>query len=341
MKALTLKKHDGLVTTDVPKPIPGPDELLVKTKAATICTSDINDMKYNPFNIALPVIMGHEGAGTVEAVGELVAGFKPGDEITAHPVIPCKQCESCKSGLEHLCDDMTHFGINKGGVFAEYFTIRSDRARKKPEELTFAQSALMEPVCVCIEGIERAAVKEGGNVLVLGDGPFGVMTSKLCQSYKPGKVILTGRHPFRMSVAGNGGAVQTINERLTDNITGDILELTGGRGVDSAIMCVGSNSAAEAAIAVLRPRGTLSVFSPPEGGKANIDLFRVHVKELNICGSCNDMDCLDKALELLCDKSLNLQSVITHEFAFDEWRKAFNIAEKGKDEALKVAMIFD
>jgi len=340
MKALTLQKHEGLVMTDVAKPIPGSDELLVRTKAATICTSDIQDMKYNPFNIALPVIMGHEGAGIIEAVGVQVAGFKQGDAITAHPVHHCGKCESCKIGLEHLCDDMAHFGINKGGVFAEYFTVRFDRARKKPKELSFPQATLMEPVCVCIESIERASVKEGGIVLILGDGPFGIMASRLCQSYNPGKIISTGRHPFRMSIARNNETVETINERLTDNIIGDILALTDGRGVDSAILCAGSNAAVDAAIEVLRPRGTLSVFASPEG-KASVDLFRVNVKELNICGSCNDMDYLDKALDFLCDKCLGLQSMITHELAFEDWRKAFDLAEKGKDEALKVSMIFE
>jgi len=337
LKALVLQAQNELHMADVPKPVPGPEEMLIRTRAATICTSDLYDIKYNPFHISLPVTIGHEGAGVVEAIGCKVTDFAVGDEVAAHPVIPCGQCSACRDELGHLCENMGHLGIDRGGVFAEFFAIRQDRARKKPPELSFSQSTLMEPVSVCLESIERAAVRAGGAVLILGDGPFGIMTALLCQSYKPSRVILTGRHPHRMSFARN---CTTVNEKQTENITEDILALTDGRGVDSAILCVGSNLAVDTALAVLRPRGTLSVFSAIDG-KASVDLFRVHVKELNICGSCNDMNYLDKALELLCDKNLNLQSMITHELEFEDWEKAFALASNGKDTALKVSLLFD
>ena len=337
MKALVLQTPGQLVMKDMPKPIPKPDELLVKTKAATICTSDLHDIEYNPFGIKLPMIMGHEGAGVVEAVGEQVTDFKVGDEITAHPVIPCGGCESCKRGLEHLCDDMSHLGIDHGGAFAEYFTIRQDRARKKPKSLTFAESTLMEPVCVCIEALERANMRDGNNVLIIGDGPFGILMSRLCNIYENVKVILLGRHPFRMKHAINA---ITINEKKSENVLGKIMDATDSKGVDSAVLCVGTNEALDLAVAALRARGTLSVFSGIPG-KPTIDMFKVHVKELNICGSCNDMNYLDKALEYLQDEELNLKEVITHQLPFDQFEEAFHLASKGKDRALKVSLIFE
>ena len=112
MKALILESAGHLVMKDCPKPAPKNNEALIKTKAATICTSDINDINYNPFGIELPMIMGHEGAGVIEAVGDGVADFAVGDEIAAHPVMPCGKCVSCRRGLSHLCDDMTHLGLN-------------------------------------------------------------------------------------------------------------------------------------------------------------------------------------------------------------------------------------
>lgn len=336
MKALVLREIGKLVMEEMPIPVAGANELLIKTKAATICTSDLNDIKQNTFGISLPMIMGHEGAGIVAAVGAGVTDYKIGDEITSHPVMPCGECDSCKRGLGHLCDNMSHLGINKGGVFAEYYVIRKDRVRKKPKQLSFAMSSLMEPVCVCIEGIERAQVKEGNNVLIIGDGPFGIMISKLVQRYRPGCVILTGHHPFRLSIATNA---TTINMNDSEDIVADILSATGGEGIDSAILCVGTSVAVNTAIEVLRSRGTLSVFSAVTPAPS-IDLFKVHVKELNICGSCNDMDCLDKALEFLCDENLGMESVMTHQIQFDRWQEAMYLAEHGKDEAVKVSMIF-
>ncbi|NLO82865.1 MAG: alcohol dehydrogenase catalytic domain-containing protein [Clostridiales bacterium] len=337
MKALVLQAPGQLIMKEVPKPVLGADELLIKTKAATICTSDLHDIEYNPFGIKLPMIMGHEGAGVVEAVGEGVTDFKTGDEVAAHPVIPCRVCESCKRGLEHLCDNMGHLGIDRGGAFAEYFTIRQDRARKKPASLSFAESTLMEPVCVCIEALERANMKDGNSILIIGDGPFGILMSRLCKVYKDAKVILLGRHPFRMERAGNA---ITINERTSDNPLAEVMKATDGKGVDSAVLCVGTNQALDLAVAALRPRGTLSVFSAI-AGRPTIDMFKVHVKELNICGSCNDMNYLDRALEYLQDEELNLKEVITHQLPFDRFEEAFRLVSKGKDSALKVSLIFE
>lgn len=335
MKALVLRSPGLLVMQDVPCPVPAKGELLIKTKAATICTSDLNDIKHNPFNIKLPIVMGHEGAGIVAEVGEGVEGFNVGDEVTAHPVIPCGSCVSCKRGLEHLCDNMGHLGFDRGGVFAEYFAIRHDRVRKKPVSLTFAQSSLMEPVCVCIEGIERANVREGCNVLIIGDGPFGILMSRICSLYKGTNVILVGRHQFRLNQGKNA---VVINERNSTDVLKDIMEATGNAGIDSALLCVGTNQALDLAIESLRSRGTLSVFSAI-ANKASVNMFKVHVKELNIAGSCNDMGYLDKALAYLSDESLGLKDVITHEIPFDNFREAFELAEHGKDRALKVSMI--
>lgn len=336
MKALVLESPGQLVMRDVARPIPAKDELLIQTKAATICTSDLHDIKYNPFNISLPIIMGHEGGGIVAGIGSGVEDFKIGDEITAHPVIPCRVCVSCKRGLGHLCDNMGHLGFDRGGVFAEYFTIRRDRVRKKPSCLSFAQSTLMEPVCVCIEAIERANIKDNSNILIIGDGPFGIIMSRICNLYKNVNVILIGRHAFRLGFAKNAF---TINQKTCDNVSQEILIATGNQGVDSAILCVGTNEALDLGIESLRARGTLSVFSGISQ-KVSVDMFKLHVKELNICGSCNDMDYIDRALSYLIDENLGLNDVITQEVPFDNFREAFDLAENCKDQALKVSMLF-
>ena len=336
MKALVLRGMNDLRMEEVEKPYPAPGEVLIRTKAATICTSDLIDFRENPFGIQLPMIMGHEGAGVVERLGDGVTGFEAGDEVTAHPVIPCGRCDSCGRGLGHLCDNMDHLGVYRNGVFAEYFTIRADRVRKKPKGLSFAQSTLMEPVSVCLEALERANVQPGGNVLVVGDGPFGVAIARLCLGKAPNKLIFVGRHEYRLrQVPG----AHTINEKAVPDAVGEILRATGGAGVDSAILAVGNARAVDMAMEALRARGTLAVFSGISG-KTPVDLFRLHVKELQIHGSCNDMDMLDEALKALQDETMNLKGLITHELPFDQWRQAIDIAQNGKDSALKVSMLF-
>jgi len=337
MKALVLESAGRLVMKDCPKPVPKDNEVLVKTMAATICTSDINDIKYNPFGIELPMIMGHEGAGIIEAVGEKVTGFFAGDEIAAHPVMPCGKCVSCRRGLNHLCDDMEHLGLNHSGVFAEYFTIRADRIRRKPKNIRFAAATLMEPVCVCIEAVKRANVAEGSNTFIIGDGPFGVMIANIVQTLYPNnRTIMSGKYDFRLNHAGNVKKINIKNYHSTQEVADEIIRATNGEGIDGAIICVGSVEALDTAIEVCRSRGTICVFSAIEG-KAPVDMFKVHVKELNICGSCNDMDYLDDAIKILSES--NIGDLITHEIAFDDYKTAFELASGKKNEALKVSMV--
>ena len=336
MKALILAKKGELIRGEAEVPEIRPDELLIRTKAATICTSDLNDIKYNLFGIQIPMVMGHEGAGIVEKVGADVNGFSVGDEVCTHPVMPCGKCGSCRRGLFHLCDDLAHLGLNRSGTFSEYYAIRADRARLKPKNVSFPAASLAEPVSVCIEAIERGNVKPGGNVLVIGDGPFGILCARLLKGYNPGRVIVSGHHPFRLKMSG----AVTIDQGEEPDIDQKILELTGGEGVDTAILCVGTAAAVETGVRSLRSRGTLAVFSavsPPP----SIDLFKVHVKELNICGSCNDDDMLDKAVEFLANQAADFEELVTHRLPFDEWERAFYLAEHGKDEAVKVSLVFD
>jgi threonine dehydrogenase-like Zn-dependent dehydrogenase len=132
MRALQLQAIDRLVEVELSVPEPKPDEVLVRTVATTICTSELNDIAHNPFGIALPRVMGHEGAGVVAAVGESVSQFRVGDRVAAHPVIPCRTCENCRRGLGHLCSNLGHLGLDRDGTFAEFFCIRADRARRLP-----------------------------------------------------------------------------------------------------------------------------------------------------------------------------------------------------------------
>jgi len=336
MKALVLKEKGKLVLSveRVPELLPG--ELLIRTKAATICTSDLNDIKYNHFGIKMPMVMGHEASGVVEKVGAGAEGFAIGDEVGTHPVMHCGECVSCRRGLYHLCDDMAHLGLNRSGAFAEFFAIRADRARLKPKNVSFPAASLAEPISVCIEAIERGNVKAGGNVLIIGDGPFGIICARLLKGYNPGRVIVSGHHPFRLNMSG----ALAVNQHETPDVTGKILELTEGEGIDTAILCVGNAAAVATAIETLRSRGTLSVFSAVNPSPA-IDLFKVHVKELNICGSCNDDGELDKAVEFLQNQAADFEALVTHRLPFADWEKAFALAEHGKDEAVKISLLFD
>ncbi len=337
MRALQLQTVDRLVEVQLPVPKPKADEVLVRTIATTICTSDLNDIAQNPFGIALPRVMGHEGAGVVLALGEGVGQFHVGDRVAAHPVIPCRACDNCQRGLGHLCSNLGHLGLDRDGTFAEYFCIRADRARRIPPAVEFAAAALLEPVAVCLEAVQRGRIQPGETVLVVGDGPFGLLIARFVSRCKPSTVIVAGRHEFRLRHVPTAIA---IHEKRTPDVPRAIREASGGRGVDVAILAAGSPSAFELGMACLRARGRLVVFSAVHG-TPSVDWFQLHTQELEILGACNDEDMLDAALERLADAELRLSSLVTHRLPFAQWPRALELARHGKDEALKVALVFE
>jgi len=337
MRALVLQSVGRLELTDVPRPSPAPDQLLVRTEAAVICTSDINDVRRNPFGIRLPMVIGHEAAGTVEAVGRDVCGFSVGDRIATHPVHPCGACDNCRAGMGHLCSAMAHFGLNMQGTFAEYYVVRSDRARIVPREVEWPVAALAEPVSVCLEALAQARVQAGDRLLVIGDGPFGVLIARLAGRLNLAKVVIAGRHDFRLGFAR--GAVPVNTRNLGDKAP-SALKAEAGRppGYDAVIAAAATAEAVTEGLALLRPKGRLVLFAAMPG-LTPLDLFDLHVRELEMVGACNDQDRFDEAVGLLGDDSLKLGELITHRLPLREYREAFRLAEEGREEAMKVAMM--
>ena len=329
MRALQLRDLRRLEEVRLPVPLPSPGELLIRTLATTICTSDLGDIHANPFGAPVPRVLGHEGAGVIAALGDGVAGWSVGQRVAAHPVIPCGTCSTCRRGLGHLCDDMSHLGLDRGGSFAEYFVIPAHRVRALPDGVDAAMGALLEPVAVCLEAVQRARVAEGERVLVIGDGPFGIIICRLALRRRPSRLVFLGRHPFRLSQVPQ--AVR-VNEREAAAPLAAVQEALGGEGADAAILAVGSATGLDTGLRSLRARGRLVVFSGITE-PAPLDIFRLHVKELEVLGACNDEDYLDQALACLSDAELGLADLITH--------RAFELASHGKDEALKVAITFD
>jgi threonine dehydrogenase-like Zn-dependent dehydrogenase len=337
MRALQLQVIDRLVEVQLPMPKPKPDEVLVRTVATTICTSDLNDIAHNPFGMALPRVLGHEGAGVVAALGEGATRFHVGDRVAAHPVIPCRTCENCRRGLGHLCSNLGHLGLDRDGTFAEFFCIRADRARRIPPGVELAAAALLEPVAVCLEAVQRGRIQPGETVLIVGDGPFGVLIARLASRCEPSRVIVVGRHEFRLRQVP---AAITIHDKRTPDVPRVIREANGGHGVDVAVLAAGSPSALELGMACLRARGRLVVFSAVQG-TPSVDWFKLHTQELEILGACNDEDLIEAALERLGEAELRLSSLVTHRLPFAEWPRAFELARHGKDKALKVALMFE
>jgi threonine dehydrogenase-like Zn-dependent dehydrogenase len=336
MKAVQFTALNRLDLVETGVPLIQPDELLIRTGASTICTSDVMDLRHNPFDISLPVILGHEAAGVVAAVGSAVQGFQVGDHVASHPVHPCGICPTCREGAGHLCDHLGHFGINMPGTHAEYYRVGQDRARLIPRDLPFSTAALAEPVCVCLEALAQARLSERAHLLILGDGPFGILMTRLAAKMLLERIVIAGMFDFRLSFAL---ASTRVNLSGQSHPVEALLAANDGRLYEAVILAVSSQEAFLQGLACLKPKGRLVVFSALHGNTP-VDLFRVHVKELEIVGACSDQDRLDDAVALLNDGSLRLDELVTHHFSLEEYKQAFSLAEFGKSSALKIAFDF-
>jgi threonine dehydrogenase-like Zn-dependent dehydrogenase len=336
MKALMCQSLDHLELVDLPIPHIQPDELLIRTGAATICTSDVHDIHTNPFNARFPLVLGHEGAGSVTAIGDAVENFKIGDRVATHPVHMCRSCEFCQEGLGHLCKNMSHFGYDMPGVFAEYYRVRQDRARLIPDCVSFQIAALTEPVCVCLEALLQASLTQTSTLLIMGDGPFGLLMTRLAARMNIKRIVITGYSDYRLAYAHSAICLNT--SQAVDPVR-VIMDANEGNGYDAVILAVSSRTAFNQGMRCLRPRGRLVLFSAIPG-ETPIDLLSVHLHELEIVGACSDQDQLDRALNLLGDPGLKLEQFVTHQFPLEAYRQAFELVENGKDQCLKVGFVF-
>jgi threonine dehydrogenase-like Zn-dependent dehydrogenase len=232
---------------------------------------------------------------------------------------------------------MSHFAIDRPGTFAEYFPVRADRARTIPDAVSFRAASLAEPVSVCLEALEQAQLADGATLLIMGDGPFGVLMARLAQRYPADKIVIAGWEEFRLSYAANAVPVNT---RGLDDRRAPLRAQAPADGCDAVILAVSSPQAARDGLALLRAKGRFVVFSALPG-ETPIDLFDVHVRELEIVGACNEQDRLDDAVASLSDPALQLEELVTQTFPLEAYEEALALAAKGHDRALKVAFTFE
>jgi threonine dehydrogenase-like Zn-dependent dehydrogenase len=337
MKALRLEEPGRLALIDMEPPPVRDNELLIRTGACVICTSDLKDIADNPFQLPLPIVLGHEAAGAVAGVGKKVRHFKGGEHVAVHPVHPCGRCACCRDGLGHLCRNLEHLGLNMQGAFAEFFVAREDRVRPVPDSCDWPVAALLEPLCVCLEALNQARVLPGQHLAILGDGPFGVIMARLACLRGLADVVLAGHHDFRLKLAK---IASTLNTARSQNTLDDLQRFVSGHGYDAVIATVGSARAVRLGLDLLKPKGRLVLFAPIPG-ETPVDLAKVVLNELEILGANNDRDLIDQAADLLANPQLAWHELVTHRFPVERFNEAFAAARTSKGQALKVAIVFN
>ncbi|MBS7655867.1 alcohol dehydrogenase catalytic domain-containing protein [Candidatus Bathyarchaeota archaeon] len=306
-------------------------------KVCGICGTDIEKIKGES---ATPLKLGHEAAGVIADVGEKVTEFKVGDRVFIHHHVPCYTCYYCRRGDYTMCDEFPKSNLDPCGM-AEYFrvpetNIEKNAVLKLPSEVGFDEAALIEPIACCIRGLNKVKFNVGDDVLIVGAGPIGLIMISLLKMLGAGSIIVSEIAQFRLSTAKKLGADLALNP-IKENLEETVHKVTDGRGVDLAVVAVGSVKAVSQALDALRKGGQLLLFgSPPTGSMLVYDANKIFLKELKIIPSYSTTEIeTNIVLKLLKLKKIDALKMISHRFKLEEAEKALKLAAES-DKTLKV-----
>jgi len=343
VKALILKEYMHLEIADVPAPnISAPDDVLIRIKASAICGSDVHGIDGSTGRRIPPLVMGHEAAGFVAAVGPAVKSIAVGDRVTFDSTVWCGECFFCRRGDVNLCDNRRVLGVScseykHDGTFAEYVVVPERIVYKLPESVAFEEAALTEPVSVAMHAFRITNMRPGENAAVVGSGLIGLLLIQIIRSYSPHRIIAFDTEPQRRAAALAAGADIALDPADPASL-GRVLEMTEGRGVDRAFEAVGASAPIATAIAATRKGGSVTLIgniSP----NAEFPLQSVVTREITLIGSCAISGEYPVSLDLMASHTINLKSVISAVAPLEEGPQLFERLYKRDPSLLKVVLV--
>jgi L-iditol 2-dehydrogenase len=314
MNALMLEEYRRLRVEDVAVPVCGPRDVLVQVAACGICGSDVHGYDGSSGRRIPPIVMGHEAAGTVAAVGAEVTGFAVGDRVTFDSTIYCARCEYCLRGEVNLCEDRQVVGVSCGeyrrmGAFAEYIAVPEYVVYRLPEGLGFADAAMLEAVSVALHAMKLAGVAGGETALVIGAGMIGLLVLQAVRVAGASRVLVADVDATRLEMAKRLGAEEAVHASGAE-LVGEVLRLTGGRGVDVVFEAVGREETVGAAIDCVRKGGTVTMVGNI-AAQVTIPLQRVVTRQIRLQGSCASAGEYPEAMELVASGRIKVGPMIS------------------------------
>ncbi len=330
--AMYYNNHDVRLE-EQPVPEIGPGEVLIKIIASGICGSDV--MEWYRIKKA-PLVLGHEIAGDIVAVGEGVTGFKPGDRVTATHHVPCGRCEYCQRGQHSLCTLISNTKYYPGG-FAEYvrvpaINVETKGVLKLPDSVSYDEGSFTEPLGCVVRGLRVMDFEPARSVLVLGSGLSGQLVIRTARAYGAGKIIATDINDFRLDMAKKSGAEVAIHATREDVIQ-RALEETNGEGVDYVIPTAAAPVLFDQAMQTVRKGGTVLLYGiMAPGTKVEFDVFPFWKKQVKLLSTyaAAPRD-LAEALELIRAGRVPVEDMITHRLPLAETQKGFELVAAGGD----------
>jgi L-iditol 2-dehydrogenase len=314
MKALLLSEYSKLEVANLPKPAVASGEVLVEVAACGICGSDVHGYDGSSGRRIPPLVMGHEAAGIVAEVGEAVSRFAVGDRVTFDSTVYCGACDYCLSGQINLCDNRQVVGVStpdfrRAGAFAEFVAVPEHIVYRLPDELSFAEAAMLEAVSVALHAVAVSEVKGGETALVIGAGMIGLLILQAARTAGVSRILVADVDSSRLKLAEESGADATILASGSEMVE-KVLSLTNGRGVDLVLEAVGRDETVSAAVDAVRKGGTVTLVGniTPQ---VTLPLQKVVSRQIRLQGSCASSGEYPQAIELVSSGKIRVTPLIT------------------------------
>ena len=311
------------------------DQVKLKMMSIGICGSDIHVYHgKHPFT-SYPVTQGHEVSGEVVEVGSEVTAFQVGDKVTVEPQIVCGKCYPCRHGKYNLCEELKVMGFQDVGMASEYFVVDAAKVTPIPQEMTYEQGAMIEPLAVAVHGVKQFGDMKGRKVAVLGAGPIGNLVAQTAKGMGAEKVMITDVSVYRLDLAKQCGIDVAVNT-LKQDFNEAMLEAFGPDKADVIYDCAGNNITMNQAIRHAR-KGSVIVLVAVFADMAKVDLAVANDHELDIKSTMmyRHEDYVD-AIRLVNEKEVMLEPLITKVFPFEQYKDAYEYIENNREKAMKI-----
>lgn len=339
MDAAVLNQPMDIEIKQVPVPRIKEDEALIKVYCIGVCGSDVHYYEHGRIGryiVEKPIILGHELAGEVVQIGAGVANVAVGDRVAVEPGVACGRCEYCKAGRYNLCPDVVFMATPPvDGAWAEYVAVRSDFLFRLPDEMSYEQGALLEPLSVGMHAMIRGKAGPADRMLVTGLGPIGLLAIQAAKIYGVTEIYATDIVPFRQELALQMGVTAVIDPSK-ENLKERLAELTGGQGITVVVESSGNGRAIQDAFGSVNRGGRIVLVGMPAVSEIPVDINTIIDGEFDVHGLFRYANTYPSAIQALSKASIDIEQVITHKYLLKDIREAVEVARTEKDTSIKV-----
>jgi D-arabinitol dehydrogenase (NADP+) len=328
MKAAQINQPNQIEIIETPIPKTVDDEILVRVMASGICGTDVHIFR-GEYMGDYPVIPGHEFSGVVEAVGDKVTRFKPGDRVAIEPNIACDNCYHCLNNRHNFCLNWRAVGVTRPGGMAQYVTA-PEKSVFDIGTLPFEKGAFMEPLSCVLHGVERLQPELASRIAIFGAGPIGILLLQALQIYGAAAITVVDKHATRAAFARQAGADQVYTS--LDDLSSDEF--------DAVVDATGAIPVMSRCIEFVRHGGKVLLFGVPPAGKTlSLEAFPIFRKGLTILSSFTSLRNSYQALDLLQHERIALDGLISHRLPLKALQDGIEQIERGADDVKKVIIL--